>query len=153
LVVDLRVDGERPLTDERHARLQDWLVGWLASQGWLVAAEVSFNHYGDRGRIDVLAYHPAVRVVLVAEIKTRIDDVQDLIGRLDVKVRVAPGLAQARGWEGAHRVPAIVVAEGRTVRRRIASHASLFASFPLRGRRAMSWLRRPTTETSRESCW
>jgi transcriptional regulator with XRE-family HTH domain len=27
LVIELRLDGERPLRDERHARLQNWLVG------------------------------------------------------------------------------------------------------------------------------
>jgi transcriptional regulator with XRE-family HTH domain len=143
LVIELRLDGERPLRDERHARLQNWLVGWLAGNGWIVEAEVSFNHYGDRGRIDVLAYYPAARVLLVVEAKSRIEDVQDLIGHLDIKVRMAEMLARERGWEPTRRVPTIAVAEGRTARRRIAAHASLFAAYPLRGRQAMAWLRRP----------
>lgn len=143
LTIELRIDGERPLTDERHARLQDWLVGWLRQNGWVAEAEVSFNHYGDRGRIDVLAYHPIGRVVLVIEVKSRIDDVQDLIGRLDIKTRIAEMLARSRGWDATRRIPVFIVAEGRTARRRIAAHSSIFAAYPLRGRQAMAWLRRP----------
>lgn len=99
LTIELRVEGERPLTDERHARLQDWLVGRLRESGWIVEAEVSLNHYGDRGRIDVLAYHPTARVVLVIKVKSRIEDVQDLLGRLDIKMRIARILAEDRGWD------------------------------------------------------
>lgn len=66
-----------------------------------------------------------------------------LVGRLHVKARVARELGRARGWQAATRVPAIVVAEGRTARRRVVTHASLFAAYPVRGRRAMAWLRRP----------
>src|SRR5688500_20196991 len=36
LVLDLRVDGERPLKDSRHAQLQYWLVNALRSSGWIV---------------------------------------------------------------------------------------------------------------------
>jgi len=42
----------------------------LRGHGWLVAAEASFNRYGERGSIDVLAFHPADRVVLVVEVKS-----------------------------------------------------------------------------------
>lgn len=147
VVIDIRVDGERPLTDARHAALQDWLVGTLRTAGWLVEAEPSFNVYGDRGRIDVLAYHPALHILLVVEIKTRIEDAQELLGRLDVKKRVAPGMARDRGWQVDAVVPAIFILDGSTARRRIAMHQALFASFPLRARRAMAWLRRPHSHT------
>lgn len=145
LVLDLRVDGERPLTDARHAQLQNWLVNALRSTGWLVDAESSFNHYGDRGRIDVLAYHPTLRVLLVVEIKTQLDDAQDLLGRLDIKRRIAPKLAAERNWQVDAVVPAIVFRESRSTRRRLAGHEALFASFSLRGRSAAAWLRRPTS--------
>ena len=143
LVLELRTDGERPLTDARHAEIQNWLVALLRTSGWAVEAEPSFNHYGDRGRIDVLAFHPARRILLVVEIKTRLEDVQDLLGRLDVKRRVAPTMGRERGWQPSVVVPAIVISEGRTTRRRIAAHAALFASFTTRARAAMAWLRQP----------
>jgi hypothetical protein len=143
LILDLRVDGERPLTDLNHAAIQNWLVARLRAWGWVVEAEPSFNHFGDRGRIDALAFHPQRRILLVIEIKTRLDDVQDLIGRLDVKRRIAPIMATQRGWASTAVVPAIVVAEGRTARRRIAAHDALFAAFSLRARAAVAWLRTP----------
>lgn len=143
VVIDLRVDGERPLADERHARIQNWLVALLREAGWIVEPESSFNVFGDRGRIDVLAYHPTAHVLLVVEIKTRIDDAQDVLGRLDVKKRVVPALARERGWVASTVVPALFILEGTTARRRIAEHAALFASLSLRARAAMAWLRRP----------
>jgi len=143
LSVELRVSGERPLSDARHAALQNYVAARLRRDGGTVETETSFNHYGDRGRIDVLAYHPILRILLVIEIKTRIQDVQDLLGRLDVKKRVARVLAQDRGWEVAAIVPALIVREDRTSRRRVAEHAALFAAYGLRARAARAWLRHP----------
>ena len=143
LVLELRVAGPRPLTDRRHAAIQNWLAGTLRQHGWVVDVESSFNNYGDRGRIDVLAFHPGRQILLVVEIKTEVRDVQDLIGRLDVKQRVARQLATDRGWEVAAIVPAIVLREDRTIRRRITGHPALFARFRLRARAARAWLRLP----------
>lgn len=141
--IELRVDGDRPLADREHAALQNWLVGVLRRAGWLAEPELSFNHYGDRGRIDVLAFHPVLGCLLVVEIKTRFTDAQDLIGRLDVKRRIAPKLATERGWRPSATVEALVFRESTTARRRFASHQELFARYSLRGRSAMAWLRRP----------
>lgn len=141
--LDVREDGERRLTDERHARLQNWLVGVLRQHGWSVLVEHSFNHYGDRGRIDVLAHHPIDNALVVVEIKTRIDDVGDVLGRLDIKRRVAPILAREQRWPLSAVVPMLLILEGRTNRRRIADHAAVFADFIVRARSASAWLRRP----------
>lgn len=143
LSLEIRFDGERPLRDARHARLQTWLVGLLTRHGWTVLVEHSFNQYGDRGRIDVLAHHPIARVIVVAEIKTSIDDVGDVLGRLDVKRRVAPILAREQRWSTGEVVPMLLVLEQRTNRRRVADHASVFSSFPMRAQPAAAWLRRP----------
>lgn len=143
LVLDVRVDGERPLTDAAHAEMQNWLTGALRRAGWIAEPEVSFNHYGDRGRIDILAYHPEQRVLLVVEIKTRLLDAQEVIGRLDIKRRVARILAEQRGWSPATIIPALVFREDSTVRRRLAGHEALFARYALRGRSALAWLRVP----------
>lgn len=143
LVLDLKVDGERPLIDARHARLQARFAELLRQMGWLVSTEVSLNHYGDHGRVDVLAFHPATRILLVIEIKSRLDDLQDTLGVLDVKPRVAPTIATAEGWNPVEVVAALVVAEGSTARRRIAGHAALFSRYTLRGKQAAEWLRHP----------
>ena len=116
LALELRVDGERPLTDARHAAVQTWVVNLLRSTGWIVEPETSFNHFGDRGRVDVLAYHPVVRILLVIEIKSRLDDAQELLGRLDIKRRIAPKIGAERGWPIAAIVPVIVFGENRSTR-------------------------------------
>lgn len=144
LTLELFFDGERvdALRDQDHAAIQDWLASTLTAWKWEVAVEVSFNRFGDRGRIDVLAFDRAGKALLVAEVKSRIDDAQDTVGRLDTKARVAVELAKARGWLPTAVVAALVVGEDRTSRRRVAEHPALFARFMLRGRAGLAWLRR-----------
>ncbi|HEU4571923.1 MAG TPA: helix-turn-helix transcriptional regulator, partial [Candidatus Limnocylindrales bacterium] len=82
--------GERldRLRDERHAALVDAIVRLLQADGWLVAPEVSFAVFGERGSIDVLAFHPGTRILLVIEVKTAFGDVQATLGTLDRKERL-----------------------------------------------------------------
>ena len=129
--------------DADHAALQEIVAGMLQQHGWHTIAEASFNRFGDRGRIDLLGFHAASRTLLVIEVKTMIADIQDLLGRLDVKVRVAPALAATRGWRPAETRAALIVLDGSTPRRRVAQHAALFARFSLRGANATRWLRGP----------
>jgi hypothetical protein len=117
---------------------------------WEVLAEVSFNHYGERGRVDSLAFHRALRILIVVEIKSELADVQGLLGPLDVKTRVASSIAVERGWgRPIHLVPVLVIRESATSRRRLATLAPLFGRFNLRGRGAISWLRKPSESPSR----
>lgn len=132
------------LRDRDHAAVANLVKGGLEQRGWLVEAEVSFSRYGERGRIDLLAFHPIARILLVMEIKTVVADIQQLLGGLDVKARLAPALAATRGWRGVAIVPCVVLVDGSTARRRVRDHASLFARFVLRGRAATAWLRTPT---------
>lgn len=133
----------RLLIDAGHAFLQEHWKRRLERWGWSVRAEVSFNHYGDRGRIDLLAFHFASGILLVIEIKTVLWDVQALLGSLDVRSRVAPLVVHQLGWQPRVIVPTIVFGAATTVRRRLQDHAALFAPFELRGREAASWLRKP----------
>lgn len=131
------------LRDADHARLAEWLSRRMEASGWSVVPEASFNHYGDRGRIDLLAFHPSAQSLLVVEIKTVIAEIQDLLGALNAKARVAPTVARSLGWPSAHAVPCLIVAESTTNRRRLADHSRLFARFNLRGKGAAAWMRRP----------
>lgn len=134
--------------DADHATLSEATARQLAGAGWEVRPEVSFSRYGERGRVDLLAYHPDVRILLVVEVKTLIVDVQHLLGGLDVKVRLAPSVARELGWAARAVVPAVVVAEGTTNRRRLSEHPILFARFALRGWSATRWIRSPVTGVS-----
>ena len=56
---------------------------------WMLAPEVSFSVYGERGVIDILAWHPGRRALLVIELKTDLVDMNELLGTFDRKR--APG--------------------------------------------------------------
>ena len=156
-VLDIRVDivprwrgGELDrLLNARHAALTEAFARWLRQHGWQLLAEVSFSIYGERGVIDLLAWHPATQTLLVVEIKTEIPDLQQLLGVLDRKVRLAPGIAAERGWKAARVAKLLVVAEGPTNRRRLSAHAVLVRSaLPVDGRTVRAWLRNPVGTVS-----
>jgi transcriptional regulator with XRE-family HTH domain len=137
------------LVDAGHAELQNAFAALLVAAGWMVRVEVSFNHYGERGRYDLLAYHPASGMLLVIEVKTAIGDVQATLGTLDVKLRLAVDVARAQGWpKPSAVVPVLVLADERQQHRLVAAHAALFARFSLRGRSARAWLKRPAAGVS-----
>ena len=143
----LRWEGEQldRLIDAAHSWLEQHVAEALSGNGWLVKAEVSFNHFGDRGRVDLLAFHSPTRIVLVVEVKSGIGDIQDTLGRLDVKSRLARSLADAAGWADPRAVvPALTIADTRSARRVVADHEALFSRFALRGRSALAWTRRPS---------
>lgn len=132
------------LRDATHASLQAVWKLRLERWGWQVWVEVSFNHYGDRGRIDLLAWHAVHRLALVVEVKSELDDAQALLGGLDVKCRVAPIVMRRLGiGPVAAVVPFVVLGDGSTSRDRLRRLAPLFSRFTVRGRAAFSWLRRP----------
>jgi transcriptional regulator with XRE-family HTH domain len=137
------------LLDARHAALQEWFAAYLRRIGWEVRVEVSFNVYGDRGRYDLLAFHRTSNALLAVEVKTSVGDIQELLGKLDVKVRVAPRVARDLGWQPSRVVPALVLADSSTVRRHVQAHAALFARFAMGHRTAASWLRQPEATIER----
>lgn len=135
-------DLER-LLDRDHALLVRTWAELHRRHAWEVWPEASYSVYGERGRIDLLAFHPATGMLEVAEMKTGIWDLQATLGRLDAKVRLARGVAAERGWEVTKVVGALVIAEGRTARRRVAEHAVLFSGYATRGVAARAFVRRP----------
>jgi len=146
--LQIRWHGEQldRLMDAAHAAIQQSVAELLNGLGWIVRVEVSFNHYGDRGRVDIVAFHPALRILLVIEIKSALGDLQETLGRLDVKVRLGRQVARDLGWNDvAAVIPVLVIGDSRVARRTVAAHAALFAPFSLRGRLALAWLRRPTS--------
>lgn len=116
----------------------------LAGAQWEAIPEATFSIYGERGSIDLLAWHATARTLVVAEVKTIIVEVGSLLAGLDRKARVAGILARERGWVPEAVVPALIVLDGTTTRRRLAEHAPLFGRLNLRGRAAVRWLRSPT---------
>ena len=131
--------------DWRHAALVEAVVELLAPLGWEPTVEYSFNHYGDRGSVDVLAWHPETRALLVVEVKSDLRNLQDTLRALDVKRRVVPRLVQAEmGLEFEFVGVVIALADVRVDRQRVARHASTFdAGLPARTVDVRRWLKRP----------
>ena len=145
--VELRLQWNGPeldrMLDEHHAALGSSVKRRLERWGWVVRVKVSFSRYGERGRIDLLAWHPRAGIVVVIELKTALVDIQALIGGLDMKARLARHVAQQFGWEVRSVVPAVVFAEDRAIRKRLGQFETLFDRFAVRGRPATSWMRTP----------
>jgi transcriptional regulator with XRE-family HTH domain len=134
------------LLDQGHAALVEAVLAHLRSIGWETIAEFTFNRYGDRGSVDIVAWHAASRALLIVEVKTRLLDVQELLGTLDRKCRVVPLiLARDRGWHGVSIGRLVVVAEHSAARRVVSEHAVTFAStLPQRGHEIRRWLAAPS---------
>jgi transcriptional regulator with XRE-family HTH domain len=133
------------LLNRRHSTLHESVArSLLAAGGWLFAPEVSFSVYGERGIIDLLAFHPASGCLLVIELKTAIIDVNDLVGTMDRRCRLAAGIARERGWNAGTVSAWVVVHSSTTSKRRVSSHATMLrAAFPDDGRNMRRWLRHP----------
>lgn len=137
-------DLERAVS-ARHARLAEAAIRWLAAyEGWVVRPEISFSIYGERGIIDLLAWHEDRRALLVIELKTEIVDVGETIGTLDRKARLAATVAADLGWAADSVSIGLIMADGRTNHRRLSAHAATFrAALPDDGRTLRAWLRTP----------
>ena len=69
-----------------------WLeatVRLLGRLGWTTEVEVSFAIWGERGSIDVVAFHPSLGALLVIEVKSAVADSQATLHGLDRKARLA----------------------------------------------------------------
>jgi transcriptional regulator with XRE-family HTH domain len=131
------------LLDAGHAALGNAFAREFERAGWEVIPERTYSEYGERGSIDLLAFHASTRVLAVVEVKTVIADIQDLLARLDAKARLGGRIAASLGWRAHAVVPILVVAESTTSRRRMAAHDALFARFSLRGPAVRAWIRSP----------
>jgi hypothetical protein len=147
-----RGEGLDRLLDQAHAGLVDQVVTILGRHEWEVVVEASFAISGERGSIDVLAFHPNSGTVLVIDVKSVVPDSQATLYTLDRKVRLAPKIALERGWTSRAVSRLLVVGEGTTARRRVMHLTATYdAALPIRGAAVKSWLRHPSIR-SRASC-
>lgn len=140
----------------RHGRLHESVARWFETElpAWILAPEVSFSIFGERGIIDILAWHPGHRALLVIELKTDIVDVNGLLGTMDQRRRLARQIARDRGWDALTVSTWVLVAGGRTNRARLAAHRSMLRNaFPVDGRTMAAWLRRPDRSVHALSMW
>jgi hypothetical protein len=125
-----------------------------ALPAWSLAPEVSFAFYGERGVVDIVGWHPGRRSLLVIELKTEIVDLNELLGTLDRKRRLAPRIAAERGWDPASTSTWLIILDTRTNRRRVAAHAAMLAGALPHDRRVVKrWLRDPVGSIAGLSFW
>jgi transcriptional regulator with XRE-family HTH domain len=126
LRIDWQGEAADRLLDADHAALVEHVVRLLRGAGWDVVPEATYALAGERGSIDILAWHSPTATVLIVEIKTVVPDVQGMIATYDRKVRHADAIARARGWRAARVASMLVITESRTSRRRVDAHAATF---------------------------
>lgn len=147
LYLDLRYQGgigDR-LLDRVHAALVDHVVVALRPD-WEIVVEYTFNEFGERGSVDVLAWHARTRTLLIVEVKSAFTDLQAMLLSLGRKLRLLPEIVRReRGWDPL-AVGRIVVVAGTTSNRAVVSaHPAVFdVSFPSRTREIREWLRTPS---------
>lgn len=134
------------LLDEHHASLTGTVSGVLSGWSWEVAPEVSYAVYGERGSIDLLAWHAASSTLLVVEVKSELVSIEATLRKHDEKVRLGPRIAAERfGWTPRAVAGLVVLPDERTQRRRVERHdVVLRRALPIRGRAVRAWLQRPS---------
>jgi hypothetical protein len=137
-------EGLDRLLDAGHAELVERTLELLTASDWLVATEVSFNVRGERGSIDILAFHEATGSLLVIEIKSVVPDMQAMLFGIDRKGRLARDIATERGWQVTSVSRMLVFPDDRTARRRVVRHGATFkAALPSGTVDVRRWIRRP----------
>jgi hypothetical protein len=128
----------------------------LKAAGWHVQPEVSYSIFGERGSIDLLAWHSLTGVLLVIEVKTDLVSLEETQRKHDEKTRLARQIAAEQvGWKAivAEQVGRTATAVARllilpdttTSRRRVGRHASVIdGAYPLQGREVRHWLAEPS---------
>lgn len=135
------------LLNAGHSAMHEQVATWLSGRaGWQFRPEVSFSIYGERGTIDLLAFHQGTGTLLVIELKTALVDIQALIGTVDRYARLGPKVAADLGWKASRVSVWVLVSETATNRRRLAAHRTVLRSaFPADGRGMRAWVARPAT--------
>ena len=151
-LADLRLnwhgEGLDRLLDGDHAELVEAIA--IRLRGWEVRTEVSFWIRGERGSVDVLAWHAVSGTVLVVEVKSVVPDVQAMLFTLDRKARLGIEIAASVGWNARVVSRLLVIGESRTARRRVEQHRATFrASFPDRFVRVRRFLVAPDAQPLR----
>lgn len=157
--VDIRIrwqgaDLDR-ITGAAHAELHESIAAYLVRwPEWTWRPEVSFSIWGERGVIDIVAWHAGSRSLLIIELKTELADPQDLVATMGRRVRLGREIARGLGWHPTSVSAWVIVTESSTNRRRVARHARLLrTAFPADGHAIRRWLRAPAGSISALSFW
>lgn len=147
-------DVDRVL-DERHAWLGGVVTDVLANAGWSVVPEVTYAIFGERGSIDLVAWHAASRTLLVIELKSELTSIEETLRRHDTKLRLAAGIVRERfGWAPARVGRLLALPDSSTNRRRVERHGALLArAYPARNISVRQLIRHPSPTVLLDGLW
>lgn len=126
------VTGSRQ-RDAAHATCVAYVHRRLVRAGWQVCQEVEVINGRTHGWIDLLAFHPSSRMLLVIEVKTELHDLGQLQRSLGWYVREAPRAGWRLGWPARRVVGCVLMlATDENERRLQANRSALSQAFSLR---------------------
>ena len=144
------------LLSARHSALHESVARALAQDfpDWMMASEVSFSIWGERGVIDLILWHPEHRALLIIEFKTELVDVGELLSTMDRRRRLAAEIVARRGWTPRTVSTWVILAASRTNARRVAEYRTVLrTAFPAGARAIRRWLRDPQRSIAALSLW
>lgn len=156
LGIDLQLIGDAPIPVEArrrdlvHARCSGYVERRFERASWLTARELETATGRAHGWVDLLAFEPRSRILVIVEIKTRIDDIGALERQLAWYERDAPRLARDLGWRPRITTTWLVLLASDEVGAQITIHRELLRrSFPDRARAMREIVSRPGATVSR----
>ena len=133
------------LLDHNHATLVEAVVRRISSAGWTVRPEHTFNIWGERGSIDVMAWLPTAQALLLIECKTNLPDLQDALSTMDRKRRLGPEIARLAGWDPRVFASVLVLPDSTWARNRVRKSNAIFdAALPARTVEVRCWIAAPS---------
>jgi transcriptional regulator with XRE-family HTH domain len=145
----LGIEG-RHLADRRrqrdpvHARINGFLAGQLTRRGFSAALEVQIGDTSPRGWIDLLAYRPQDRALIVEESKGDLPDVGAFQRSLRFYERSALRVANGMGWRPTRVVVLAALLDSVTIADRLAENRELIQhGFPSPVERLLAWIDDP----------
>jgi transcriptional regulator with XRE-family HTH domain len=145
----LDIDG-RHLADRRrqrepvHARMNGFLASNLERRGFRTALEVPVGDPSPRGWIDLLAFRPTDRGLIVDETKGDLPDVGAFQRSLAFYERSAREAANRLGWSPTRVVVLATMLDSKTIATRLAENRELLGrAFPSPVERLLAWIDDP----------
>jgi transcriptional regulator with XRE-family HTH domain len=155
VAIDTNPIGLAGRTEQRdgvHARCCSHVVGQLERRGWIARSEVEIGEGRFRGWIDILAFRPADRSLLVIEVKTRVDDLGRTLRTLGWYARSGHDAAGRLGWSCRRVVPVLLCLATAETDARIAFAADqLRVELPGRARALLAWIDNPDAPPAQPS--
>ena len=144
------LDDRRRQRDGVHAVLNGFTARRLDRLGWATATEVQIGDQHPRGWIDLLAFRPADRALVVEEAKTEIPDMGGLQRSLSFYAREARTVAAGLGWPARSVTVLVVGLDSDAMARRLADNRAIVEqAFPGSVPAMAAWLADPGTPAPR----